>query len=136
MKVATIYTYAHPSNKEVFASKARAFLKKSAKLAGILPDLINEKASPVKRYPYFNPGGPAVLGDVYFEVSKGELTLEIVMGDSGLYYRTKEGNQYGVNNFPCGFGLTVRASKYSELEMSEVFNRFMQYSQDSMLQFR
>ena len=125
MKVATIYNYADPSTKEQFASKALAFLKKACKLAGTNPDLINEKASPIKRYPYFNPGGPAVVGDAYLHITKGDTVLEIVMGESGLYYRTKKGNQYGTNNFPCGFGRAVRADNYSEIEMSSVIKKFV-----------
>lgn len=136
MKVATIYTYADPTTKDLFASKAKAFLNKSCKLAGVLPDLLNEKASPVKRYPYFNPGGPAIVGDVHLNVTKGVATLEICMGENGLFYRTKEGNQYGNNTFPCGWGRAVKADKYGEIEMSAVIKKFIQFPQNCMLQFR
>lgn len=125
MKIATIYTYADPSTKEMFATKAKAFFKKACKLAGVEPDLTNPKASPVKRYPTFNPGGPAVLGDVYCYLTKGDTTLEMIMGDSGFYYRTKKCNQYGNNNFPCGWGREKAADKYDEVSLSAVIKKFM-----------
>lgn len=136
MKVGTIYNYADPSTKEEFAKKALAFLKKSAKLAGVLPDLKNPKASPVKRYPYYNKGGEAVLGDAYLNITKEGTVLEIIMGDSGLFYRTKKENQYGNNNWPCGFGREMRASDYDEEKLAGVITRFMAYEETSNLAFR
>lgn len=126
MGIMSVYNYAELHSKQSFADHAMAFLKKACEMAGVKPDLINAKASPVKRYPYFNPGGHGVLGDVYCKVTRADgTTLEIVMGESGLYHRTvKNGNDYGPNLTPCGFGR--RPSKdFSEEDMGYVITQFL-----------
>lgn len=134
MKISTLYTYAHPSTKEQFATKAMAFLKKACQSAGVQPDLLNEKASPVKRYPYFNRGGVAVLGEAYLHITRGETVLEVIMGESFLY-RTRVKNQYGNNNYPCGYENTSRAKDYTEDNLAQVIKKFMVVNQDTMLRF-
>lgn len=66
------------------------------------------------------------MGDAYLHITKGDTVLEIIMGEKGLYYRTKKGNQYGTNNFPCGFGRAVRADMYTEIKLSGVIMKFVQ----------
>jgi hypothetical protein len=84
-------------NKEIFGKRALSFLRRACRLAGVKPD---------KGYPYFNRGGPAVLGDVYLNITLPDNSrrLEFIFGEklfqSGALYRTNSGrywNQYGRN---------------------------------------
>ena len=85
-------------NKELFGKRAVQFLRTACKIAGIKPD---------KGYPYFNRGGPAVLGDVYLNITLPDNShrLEFIFGErlcfeTGALYRTNAGkfwNQYGQN---------------------------------------
>jgi hypothetical protein len=84
--------------KEIFGRKVIQFLRKACKLAGVTPD---------KRYPYFNRGGPAVLGDAYLHITLPDNSrrLEFILGEkicfeTGAVYRTNSGkywNDYGRN---------------------------------------
>jgi len=84
-------------NKELFGKRAISFLRRACKLAGVKPD---------KKYPYFNRGGNAVLGDVYLNITLPDNSsrLEFIFGDklfgTGALYRTNSGrywNCYGRN---------------------------------------
>jgi hypothetical protein len=85
------------TRKERFGRRAVVFLRRACKLANIQPD---------KRYPYFNRGGPAVLGEVYLTITKPNQSrrIEFIFGEklfgTGALYRTNCGmfwNQYGNN---------------------------------------
>jgi hypothetical protein len=86
------------TNKERFGRRAVLFLKRACKLANIKPD---------KRYPYFNRGGPAVLGEVYLTITKPNQSsrIEFIFGEkmsfeTGALYRTNSGkfwNNFGQN---------------------------------------
>jgi hypothetical protein len=86
------------TNKERFGRRAVRFLRRACKLANIQPD---------KRYPYFNRGGPAVLGEVYLTITKSDQSsrIEFIFGEklcfeTGALYRTNAGkfwNNYGQN---------------------------------------
>jgi hypothetical protein len=84
-------------NKEIFGRKAVSFLRRACKLAGVQPD---------KKYPYHNKGGPAVLGEVYCNITLPDNSshLEFIFGEnlfgSVALYRTNTGkfwNQFGRN---------------------------------------
>jgi hypothetical protein len=83
--------------KELFGKRAVSFLRRACKLAGVKPD---------KKDPHFNRGGPAVLGEVYCNITLPDNSsrLEFIFGEnlfgSGALYRTNAGkfwNQFGRN---------------------------------------
>jgi hypothetical protein len=86
------------TQKERFGRRVVLFLRRACKLANIQPD---------KRYPYFNRGGPAVLGEVYLTITKSDQSsrIEFIFGEkmgfeTGALYRTKCGkfwNHFGPN---------------------------------------
>jgi len=85
------------TQKEIFGRKAVSFLKRACNLAGVQPD---------KGYPHFNRGGPAVLGEVYCNITLPDQSsrLEFIFGEylfgTGAFYRTNSGmfwNNFGPN---------------------------------------
>lgn len=125
MDIQSVYNYNHNYSKASFGKEGCAFINEAFRKAGVPPDLINKNASPVKRYPYHNKGGPAVVGEVYCNITREDgIKLEICMSEYGFYYRTNDRGLYGNNVYPCGFG-TQPNKAYTTDDLSDVIYQFV-----------
>jgi hypothetical protein len=88
----------------------------------------------VKGYPYHNIGGIAVFGEVYFYIDRpdGE-RLEIILAESGPYYRTNGPRGYGVNINLGHSNMLVMGrpshkllAEWTEEKMAQVIKNFME----------
>lgn len=121
--VGSLGGYPEPEVKSNFSRRGKKFLKDSCKLAGV---------DPMKGYPSYNPGGIAVLGDVYCYIAhpSKDRRLEIILGESGPLYRTNNlagGSYYGPNIWIGGYiksGPKVLA-EVDEKAMAEVIRKFL-----------
>lgn len=106
------------TQKERFGRRSVLFLRRACKLANIKPD---------KKYPYFNRGGPAVLGDVYLNITKADQSsrLEFIFGEkmcfeTGALYRTNSGKFW--NNFGQNIWLKEETT---EEDIAKIIKTFM-----------
>lgn len=125
MNIREVYNYNQPHSKGTFGTTGVAFFNEAFRMSLFKPDLINQHASPVKRYPYHNKGGPAVVGEVYCNITRDDgVKLEMCMSEYGFYYRTNDGGDYGANIYPGGSG-TQPSKEYNSDALADVIHRFM-----------
>lgn len=113
-------TYPDYEFKQRYGRKGVKFIKEACKLAGV---------TSIKKYPYHNKGGGAVMGEVYGKIQHPtkNRVLEICLCEMAPYYRTNGEGGYGTNIFPCGMGInTEKLEKFTEVELSEIIKKFIE----------
>ncbi len=108
-----------------FGRRGKKFLADACRLAGV---------SPMPKYPSFNPGGMAGMGDVYCYIAHPDETknrrLEIFIGEMGAFYRTNDlrgGSKFGPNIWidgPYNHNHTI-LKMFTEEYMVEVIRKFL-----------
>lgn len=123
VNVGGLASYPDLQVKSNFGRRGKKFMKDACKLAGI---------SPMQKYPSYNPGGIAVLGDVYCNIAHPtkERRLEIILSEGGPFYRTnslKGGSDYGPNIWIGGFyNRDIRKLKgFTEDSMANIIREFI-----------
>ncbi len=107
------------SFKNAFGRRGVKFCKEAAKVAN---------AAIAKRYPFYNKGGIAVLGEVYCNIAKpdSDWILEICLSESGPYYRTNNGKGgYSPNIWIGGYGIGRDLKDFTTESLAGVIRKFL-----------